>query len=112
MALLATQRITRAGLTPAYVAAAGGGDKLAPGGRTFLHAKNGSGGSITVTVVTPGEAIEDVAITDLAVAIPAGQERMIGPLPGSQFGDPADSGLASITYSGVTSLTVAALELS
>ena len=112
MATLSTQRITRAGLGPSYAAASGGGDKLAPSGNTFLHVKNGGGSPVTVTLVTPGNAAENVAIADLAVAVPNGGERMIGPLPGSLFGNTTDSGLCSITYSGVTSVTVAALELS
>lgn len=112
MATLATQRITRAGIAPSYAAAAAGGDKCRPGGDVFLHVKNGSAGALTVTIVTPGEAIENVAIADLAVSVPAAGEQLIGPLPGSQFGNSADSGLASITYSGVTSLTIAAFSLS
>lgn len=109
---MATQKITRAGLNPSYAAAAAGGDKCTPTGRTFLHVKNTHTAAQTVTVVTPGNVIADVAIADLAVSIPATNgERMIGPLPGSYFGDTADSGLAAITYSGVTNLTIAVVEL-
>lgn len=67
-----------------------------------LHAINGSGGSITVTVAVPGSRYGQ-ANPDIAVAIPAGEERMIKLLP-----DFADSdGDIDISYSGVTSLTVA-----
>jgi hypothetical protein len=109
VATLTTQTITRAGLNPSYVAATSGGDKIKPGDRTWLHVKNGSGGSITVTLVTPG-AVEGQAIADLAVAVPASGERMIGPIDDRLFRDPAD-GLCSITYSAVTSLTVAAIRI-
>jgi hypothetical protein len=112
VATLATQRVTRAGVKPTYANAASGGDKFHPGGRVFLHVKNGAGSSVTVTVATPGEVVEDVAITDLAVAVPAGEEKMIGPLPGSYFGDPSDSGLAAVTYSSATSVTIAVFEVS
>lgn len=111
MATLATQKIARAGLGPTYAAAAGGGDSFSPSKNTFLHVKNGGGGAVTVTVVTPGTLIADIAIADVAVSVPAGGERMIGPCPYEYFADPAD-GLADITYSGVTSVTVAVLELS
>lgn len=111
MATLAKQSIKRTGVVPAYSAAAGGGDKFTPGEDIFLHVKNGSGGSITVTVVTPKEAFPDVAEADVAVAIAAGAEKMIGPFPANHFANPSDSGLAAITYSGVTSLTLAVLEL-
>lgn len=108
MATLTTQVIVPGGLTPAYSAAAGGGDKVTPGNDTFIHVKNGSGGSLTVTVdsVTPSNYGTDA---DLVVAIPAGQERMVGPLPGARFAGVSD-GLVSVTYSGVTSLTIAAIK--
>lgn len=111
MATLATQKITRAGLNPAYASAAGGGDEFTPGGRTFLHVKNGHTSAQTVTVATPGNAIDDVAIADLAVSVPNAGERMIGPFPGSYFANSAIAGRAAITYSGVVSLTVAVVEL-
>ena len=109
MALLAKQQIINTGLVPAYSAAAGGGDTFNPGDNTFLHAKNASGAPITVTVdsKTPSNFGTDV---DLVVAVAAGSERMIGPLPASRFQDPT-TGLGNVTYSGVTSLTVAVLAI-
>lgn len=107
MALLATQSIVRAGLAPSYAAAAGGGDTFAPGTHTFLHVKNGSGGSITVTVVTPRTDALGNAIADNAVAVGAGAEAMIGPLPYEHYASPS-TGVGNITYSGVTSLTIGA----
>ena len=108
MATLPTQVISLSGLEPAYVAAAGGGDKVRPGDRVFLHVKNGDSGSHTVTIVTPG-TVKGQAIADLAVAVPAGEERMI-PVPADLFRNPVD-GLASITYDAVTSVTIAALQV-
>ncbi len=111
MATFATQEVRRSGLAPAYSAAAGGGDSFTPDNDTFIHVKNASGASITVTVVTPGSAFEDTTISDIAVSVPATTgDRMIGPFPPQHFADPSD-GLADITYSGVTSLTVAVLKL-
>lgn len=110
MALLASQAVDRAGLTPAYAAAAGGGDTFNPSRDTFLHVKNGSGGAMTVTVATPGEAFPGAAIADVDVAVAAGEEAMIGPFPHEHFADPAD-GLAHVTYTDATNVTVAVLEL-
>lgn len=108
MALLATQSITRAGLAPSYAAAAGGGDTFRPGPNVFLHCKNASGGALTVTVVTPRTDAMGNAIADNAVSVPATTgDRMIGPFPFEHYADPT-TGLASITYSGVTSLSIGA----
>jgi hypothetical protein len=108
MATLATQQIVPGGVAPTYAAAAGGGDQFVPDKDTFLHVKNGSGGSLNVTVAVPGNERYGVATADLTVAVPAAGERMIGPFPADAFGDPALSGNAGITYSGVTSLTIGA----
>jgi hypothetical protein len=112
MALLTKQNVTRAGVVPAYTAAAGGGDEFVPGDETYLHVKNGSGGSITVTIVTPRTA-KGQAIADVAVAIAAGAEKLIGPFPDEDYADPSDPNRrADITYSGVTSLTIGCFALS
>lgn len=110
MATLTVQDLKRTGLAPTYAAASAGGDKFAPSKDTFLHVKNGSAGALTVTVVTPNSLIPDVAIADVAVSVPAAGERMIGPFPYEHFANSAD-GLCDITYSGVTSLTVAAVRI-
>ncbi len=111
MALLATQPIVRAGLAPAYAAAAGGGDTFAPGSNVFLHVKNASGGALTVTVVTPRTDALGNPIADNAISVPATTgDRMIGPFPAEAYADPT-TGLANITYSGVTSLTIGAFQV-
>ncbi|UCD57872.1 MAG: hypothetical protein JSV16_01815, partial [Candidatus Hydrogenedentota bacterium] len=43
------------------------------------------------------------------VSVPASGEKMIGPFPKDRFNDTA--GKVQIAYSGVTSVTVAAIEL-
>lgn len=109
MATLTTQTIVAAGLDPTYAAAAGGGDKVVPGPGVFLHVMNGGGAPITVTVAVPGTFYAAVANPDLTVTVDASGEKMI-PIPGL-FGDASDSGLAAVTYSGVTTVTVAALRI-
>jgi hypothetical protein len=105
MAVLTVQEISRAGLSPSYSAANAGGDEAPNDEITFLHVKNGSGGSIDVTIQTPG-TVDGLAITDRTVAVPASEERMIGPFPSSVY-----SSTLTISYSGVTSLTIAAIRL-
>lgn len=108
MATLATQPVTRAGLNPAYVAPSAGGDKLSPSSTAVLHVKNASAAAVTVTLVTPGK-VDGFDIADLAVSVPAGGERLIGPVS-EVFRDPAD-GLAAFTTSAQVAVTVAALSV-
>jgi len=106
MATLSVQTIDRAGdgLTPSFAAAAGGGDEFPNTGREFIVVKNGSGATITVTAVTP-QTVSGLGVADEAYAVPASGERYIGPFPPSTFNN-TSTGRVSLTYSGVTSLTV------
>jgi hypothetical protein len=110
MALLATFNVSEAGGAPTFVAANAGGDTCAvPGGGAFIVAKNGSGAPITVTIAdvqtpVPGGS---AANNNSVVSVPAGAERWIALNP-SRHLNPA-TGVANITYSGVTSLTVACI---
>lgn len=109
MATLATQIVSLAGLTPTFVAAAGGGDNFVPDVDTVLHVKNGGGAPITVTIGTPHTDVGGAAIADVVVSVPASSEKEIGPFPAEEFADQAGTpkGNAFVTYSAVTSVTVA-----
>lgn len=106
MAALTPQQIVNTGVIPTYAACAAGGDTVAPGDNTFIHVKNASVGSLTVTVDSVAASSYGTDV-DLVVAIAAGAEKMIGPLPASRFAQ-ASTGLVNITYSGVTTLTIGA----
>lgn len=108
MATLTVQTISHTGLEVAPVAAAGGGDDFANDGRTMLYVVNGDASPHTVTI--------DSKVTcnfgsdhDVAVTVPAGESRWIGPFAPSRFNG-AD-GLVDVSYDGVTSVTVAAVKL-
>jgi hypothetical protein len=107
MATLAVQSITRTGLGPTFAAAAGGGDAAPCGDDNFLVVKNGGGSSITVTVAVPAGAsgYPGMAYANTIVTVPNGAERWVGPLKAPVYMDPT-TGLAQITYSAVTSVTV------
>lgn len=110
MATLPVQTVTAAGLTPVYDAASPGGDKVRPGTRVALHFRNADTlSSVTVTLVTPG-TVQGLAIADRTVTVPAAGEVMVT-VPADLYGDPADGGLASFTYSAATDVTVAALRI-
>lgn len=109
MAVLTIQEVTVAGINPSYAAAAGGGDTFAPTSPEphILHVKNGGGGSITVTIDDPTSASPGAATQfnpDAAVTVTNGQERMIEIDPGRFVN--TSTGNVSITYSGVSSVTV------
>jgi hypothetical protein len=110
MALLSIQTIKASGTTPSYTTAAGGGDKVslaAP--NTFLHVKNGGGSSITVTITTQSNSYKGLTVPDRTVTVAAAGEAMIGPLDPSLHSD--INVQASIGYSAVTSVTIAALRI-
>jgi hypothetical protein len=112
MATLTPQSTAITGIAPTFVAATGGGDNFVPGPsdeRTFLWIKNGSGGSITVTIGIGGSTFGQVN-PDVAVVVPAGQERVSGPLHIDLTG-PDLFGFITFSYTGVTSLTVALVRL-
>jgi len=103
MATLSVQQPALGGAAVTYAAAAGGGDDFPNDGRTVAHVKNGGGGSINVTIARARTC--DMGQThSVVVAVPAGAERFIGPFSRDEFGP--SIGLA---YSGVTSVTVAAI---
>lgn len=112
MATLSVQTISRSAITPSLSAAAGGGDAFnnsgANKGRVFFWANNASGGDITVTFVTQS-TVDGQAVTDRAVVVEAGTQELIGPFQSGIYNDGSD--LVQVTYSGVTSLTVGAFNL-
>lgn len=112
MAELTLQQITEAGGAVTYSSAAEAGDTADNSGNTFLHIKNGSGGSITVTITAQTTTVENTIYGDLtkanaSIAVEGSGEAFIGPFKPAAFND-TDSEIA-ITYSAVTSLTIAAL---
>lgn len=108
MATLIPIAPTFSGATLSPASAAAGGDQFLNDGRTLLYVKNGGGSSITITVdaqATPG----GLTITDPTIAVAAGAERLIGPFNPIYFNDA--SGFVKWTYSGVTSVTVAGIQV-
>lgn len=112
MAVLNVQDALVAGAAITYAAAAGGGDSFDNNGLVLLHVKNGSGAPITVTVDDPNTPNPGNATQfnpDVAIAVPAAGDRLIGPFPPFRFNDV--NGRVNLTYSGVTSLTVGVIRV-
>ncbi|NUS17090.1 MAG: hypothetical protein HOY69_37805 [Streptomyces sp.] len=110
MALLPIQTVKASGISPTFGAAAAGGDKVplnAP--NTWLHVKNGGGSTVTVTITTQNSAYKGLTIPDRTVTVAASGEQLIGPLDPTLHADINTQ--ASIGYSAVTSVTVAAFRI-
>lgn len=78
-------------------------------GRVWLEVNNGGGGSINVTVKTPGLAA-GLEIAEQIIAVAAGVRKKIGPFPQPAIYNQTD-GSVHIDYSAVTSVTSAAFRL-
>lgn len=116
MALLTVQNVSESGLNPSFTAAAAGGDtfKNDDSERTFLVVKNGGVGGIVATIsalVTSKSfaGYGTMTKTGPAVSVPAAGERWIGPFAGTVFNN--STGLVSVTYDDVTSVTVAVVKV-
>lgn len=112
MAELTVQQITEDGAAATYVAANSGGDTADNNGNLFLHIKNGGGSSITATITAQTTTVNSGAYGELtkanaAVTVEASGEAFIGGFAPAAFND-GNSEIA-ITYSAVTSVTIAAL---
>ncbi len=106
MATLNYQNAKPGGTAITFSAASGGGDKVKPNDRGGLVVRNGSGGSINVTLVVPGNTKYAQAEPDVVIAVADGAQTVIGPLPSDLKGG---DGLVAFTYSGTSSVTVAAV---
>lgn len=109
MATLSVTTVTTAGVVdPTPVAAAGGGDQFANNGKTILKVVNGSGGAITVTVASQ-RSCDQGSTHNVTNSVGAGATELMGPFPTDRYSDA--NGYCQVTYSGVTSLTVAPISL-
>ncbi|URM90416.1 hypothetical protein LUW75_10875 [Streptomyces sp. MRC013] len=93
-------------LAGAAVAASALGDTAPVGTGRCLVVVNADASPHTVTVATPG-TVSGLGVADAVLTVAAGDTGIL-PLP-RLFAQ--DNGRASITYDGVTSLSVAVLEL-
>lgn len=117
MATLAVQLLASAGITPALVAAAAGGDEFADDGysKTFMEIVNGGGAPINATFVVqkagphkvPG--VGGLTAASIVVAVTNAQRRFVGPFTGAYIN--AQTGRVAVTYSAVTSVTVGAFKV-
>lgn len=70
-----------------------------------LIVQNGSGSSINVTIVTPGNDAYGSARPDVVTAVAAGAKTAFGPFP-YDLGDPAHSSMVNVICSAVATVTL------
>jgi len=104
MSSVTVQEISKLGISPSYEGANVDGNSFANDGKTFFVVKNADVAEKTVTIDSKVKCNQGFD-HDLAVAVPAGEERWIGPFEPARF-----TGTVEATYSDITSVTVAALK--
>ena len=114
MATITAQQITQAGVEPTTVTPASGGDKLKNTAIQFFHVQNGSGSTITATVVPVVTTVVDPLLGTLkkenaVLSLAAGKEGFLGPFEVDAFNDV--DGMITITCSATANIKLAALYL-
>jgi hypothetical protein len=114
MATLTAQKITDTGTIASMSGADGSGDEFINTGLEFLFVQNAHSGSHTVTVTAQvtnlhHQQFGTVTKKNIVLVVAAGEEAFIGPFKQAAFNDTNHK--VQVTYSAVTSLSVAALYL-
>lgn len=109
MAVLTVQDTAVTGLATSFPAASGGGDSFPNDGMTYLHVKNGGGAAITVTIDSQAQCSFGFDHNQEVTVDPGAEGKRIGPFKPIRWND--TNGRVNVTYSGVTSVTVAAIRL-
>ena len=108
MATLTPTVLSRAGVSLAGVSASVAGDTWKNTGSEVLVVANGGVGSVTLTFAVPVLIDGGLAVASRTVAVGAGITMAMGPFPPSIYN--SDEGMAVVTYSGVTSVSVRLLQ--
>lgn len=108
MADIAAQKISLAGLAPAFSNASAGGDTFLNDGKMTAHIKNGGASPITVTVVAKNKCSHGF-LHDAQVTVAAGETKIVGPFPPDRFND--ENGKVTLNYSAITSVQVAIVDV-
>ncbi len=109
MAILTVYKPALTGTVVTFASAAGGGDSFPNTGKEYFHAKSG-GTIVTITFDAPGACNFGLAANaahDAAGATPATGDTVYGPFDPLKFNDA--NGRVQVTYSVVTTLTVAVI---
>lgn len=110
MATIASaQAVTVDSVAPAINNAAAGDKLTNPGTGVWINVRNGAASSMTLTITPPGKTPYGVANPPKVWTIPANGEMDIPML--AAYGDPADGGRVSFTWSSTITVTWAAKKI-
>ena len=110
MATLTVIPAVRIGAAFALVAATAGGDEFANTGKECLVIANGATHDPLTVTLDIEATIDGAAVTDPTVSVPLNTQMVIGPFPTAQYNNSA-TGRVSVTYSGVTAVTVGVAQI-
>lgn len=111
MAIISVQSITEQGIpAPTRTSASSEGDKWENSGNEFVEIQNNGEGSVVVTFTSLVTSFDSsiygpATKSSRTITVARGLTSLIGPFVASAFND--ESGYCSISYTSVTSLTVA-----
>ena len=102
------QQLARAGVAPAYAAAAADENQFSNDGRTFIHILN-VGAEMTATFQTPG-LMDGLAIGERIVTIPLTTgNKMVGPFPPDMYNQ--STGVVYVDWSRESDVTFAVVRM-
>ena len=104
---LTVQSMTSAGVEVTFTAANEDGNYFTNDGRTFIWIKNGDGDNHNIIIDSPTNCNYGFA-HDVTVIVTAGEDRLIGVFDTARFND--SNSRVNITYSAVTSVTIAVIK--
>lgn len=105
---LTVQQVLNTGLEATFSSANADGNYFINDGKTFIEIVNSDGSDHNIVIDSPVECNQGSS-HDITVTVTAGERRHIGPLSKSRFND--DNGYVNVTYSAVTSVTIAVMKL-
>jgi hypothetical protein len=105
---ITAQAITAAGVAATYEPANVLGNSYALVPSRVLHVKNGGGSSITVTIPST-QSVEGLAVPNRTITVTNGTDKFIS--LGASGAHRQTDGSVNVDYSGVTSVTVAVLDV-
>ena len=106
---LTVQSMTSAGVEVTFTAANADGNYFTNDGRTFIWIKNGDESDHNIIIDSPTSC--NYGFThDVTVEVTTGEDRLIGVFDTARFND--SNGRVNVTYSAVTSVTIAVVKYS